>query len=384
MTQQIKIQAFPSLDLRKKGRQSSDEDPVLEGQKTQLYASGRAALFHAVKSLNLLPGSVILLPSFNCGVEVEAVLRAGCKVDFFRIKDDLSMDVDDINEKICSSTKAIVVIHYFGFPQDLTELKVVCRRRDIVLLEDCAHALYSQNESGKWLGTEGDIGLFSMRKTFFMPNGGAVRLNRKGFVSPPKGKSFFNLDLLKVTIKSILEKEKTRGGIAADVSSALLALNEKNNSKTDSSEVTGSDESKRWYYDVPSLGYENDISAISILCSGRDYYQEIIARRRKNYLLLKNFLDGHCGHDPVFAELPDGTCPLCLPLFVSQSDEVAAKMMKKGVVPYIFGRHPHPLVNADIFQEVTSLSGTIIGLPIHQQLADKDMENVADVFIHSL
>ena len=80
MNHKKNIQAFPSLDMRNLFRLPVHRDPVLSGKRIRFYASGRAALFHTVKSLSLPTGSVVLLPAYNCGVEAEAVLRAGYKV----------------------------------------------------------------------------------------------------------------------------------------------------------------------------------------------------------------------------------------------------------------------------------------------------------------
>lgn len=378
------IQAFPSLNVRKLFTRRTHDDPILAGTRIRFYASGRAALFHAVKSLSLPAGSVILLPAYNCGVEVEAVLRAGCAVDFFRINNDLTMDLKHIAEKITLRTKAIVVPHYFGFPQNIPGLKGLTRSRsDIVLIEDCAHALYSQNSNGAWLGTEGDFGLFSMRKTVSMPNGGAVMVNGSSIAIPDRGKSYFNLTLLKEPIKSILEYEKNRTGDGFNISGELLAFYKKYISRPDGSGESHADEDPRWYYDVPSLDYENDISAVSRFCSGREDCREIIACRRENYEFLKDNITAYSTEDYLLPELPAGTCPLCLPLFVKQRDTVASRMTANGVFPYIFGRHPHPLVQTDKFPGLNHLTSSSIGLPIHQQLSQEDIETVADTFIRS-
>ena len=70
-----------------------------------LYASGRAALYHGIQSLDLPVGSHILLPSFHCGVEVEAVIRAGYHVEFYNIKRDLSIDITDVLNRLNKKLK---------------------------------------------------------------------------------------------------------------------------------------------------------------------------------------------------------------------------------------------------------------------------------------
>ena len=378
------IQTFPSLDLKRVLSLSLDDDPVLNRESVRFYASGRAALFHIVKNLALPAGSTILLPSYHCGVEVEAVLRAGCKVEFYRVTRDLHVDLQHLCQKITATTRGVVIAHFYGFSQKLSEIKDLCCRRGIVLIEDCAHALYSQNQQGNWLGTEGDWGLFSMRKTVFMPNGGAVRVNRKGLALPDKGKNYFNLSLLKTTLRSVLEHQASKQGKIPDFSRWLLERHHRQSAQTDSSPGTGPDEDKRWYYDVPTLAYEHGISAVSLVCTCNEQFQTIIARRRKNYQALETLLQPRLGDRFVFPELPNGVCPLCFPLFVTQRDAVAASMADNGVVPFIFANLPHPLLDEGEFPELKTFADEIIGLPIHQQLTEQDMAVVADALFRSL
>ncbi len=370
------IQAFPALDLHQLFSASRDSDPLLSGDRVRRYASGRAGLFHIIKSLALSAGSIILLPDYHCGVEVEAILRAGCKVDFYRVETDLSIDLDNLSKKITANTRGILAVHFFGFPQELSDLRQICRRRDIVLIEDCAHALYSQDEQGCWLGTKADYGLFSMRKTVFMPNGGAVRVNRKGFVLPDKGKRYFDLSILKSTVKSALENETRKPGVLADVSQRLLDLYH-HHTGISAAASDNPDDDQRWYYDVAAYGYEHDISAISLACASGMPFQNIIIQRRENYAALEKLLAPRFGGQFVFPALAPGVCPLCFPLFVDQRDELALRMTANNVLPFVFGRLPHPLLQEAVVPEPKALAGNIIGLPVHQQLTEQDMSVVA-------
>ncbi|MDD2499231.1 MAG: DegT/DnrJ/EryC1/StrS family aminotransferase [Geobacter sp.] len=383
MKRQKLIQAFPALDLRQVFTHARQDDPILSQNTVRLYASGRAGLFHSIKSLAFPPESVILVPAYHCGVEVEAVLRAGCKVDFYRIQKDLSIDLDSIRKKITPHTKGILAVHYFGFPQELCNLKQICQRRDLVLIEDCAHALYSKNEQGDWLGTKGDYGIFSMRKTVFMPNGGAVRVNRNGFVLPDKGKRYCDLSILKSTIKSALEHEACMTGSLADFSQYLLDMHQQQAQRTDASGDTA-DDHQRWYYDVAAFDYAHSISAVSRAC-GRDLqFSEVIARRRANYESLEKLLSPCLADQFVIPKLAQGVCPLCFPLFVNQRDKIAATLTARKVIPFVFGRHHHPLLDTAAFPESRFLADSILGLPVHQQLTELDMSLVAERVCTSL
>lgn len=374
------IKSFPALDLRRLLGRRPAADPLLGRERVRFYSSGRAALYHIVKSLDGGTRDTFLLPAYHCGVEVEAVLRAGKNVDFYRIKRNLGVDLEHLRSRIDSRTRGIVVAHYFGFPQEMAPLAELCRQRGIMLIEDCAHALYSQDAAGAWLGTGGDFALFSMRKTSFLPNGGAVLVNGSELPLPAQGKSYADFSLYKSTIKAVLEHEMSRqGGVARLCRLILDSYGRRGEQSVDSGPAAEIDD-RRWYYDVPMYHYENDIARISLLLAGLDDIRSIIDRRRENYRRLAALLAARFRTQFVFPELPAGVCPLCFPLFVPQRDQVVAEMAARGVEPFVFGRLLHPLIADDQFPEAHYLADSIVGLPLHQQLGRQEMERVAAVF----
>ena len=138
-------------------------------------------LFRA--SLLTLPaGSIVWMPSFHCGVEVEAAIRAGFNVDFYRIAPDLSCDLDYLDRKLQERPGPVLVIHYFGFPQPaIAELAALCERRGVLLIEDCAHALFSRGPE-RSLGEYAPLAVFSLRKTLPLLEGGAYRWNQSDWL----------------------------------------------------------------------------------------------------------------------------------------------------------------------------------------------------------
>jgi dTDP-4-amino-4,6-dideoxygalactose transaminase len=77
------------------------------------------------------------------------------------------------------SIKAIVIIHYFGIPQDIDKLTAICRQKNIFILEDCVHGLFSKYDDGLPIGSKGDISFFSLPKFLPVPDGGLFFLNNK-------------------------------------------------------------------------------------------------------------------------------------------------------------------------------------------------------------
>src|SRR5262245_3317846 len=101
----------------------------------------RNALYHGLRLLGLGPGDRVLVPAFHCSSLVEPILSCGASVDFYNIQRDCSPDFGDLETQIVGTTRAILVIHYFGFPGPIQRFRDLCDERGLALIEDCAHVL---------------------------------------------------------------------------------------------------------------------------------------------------------------------------------------------------------------------------------------------------
>jgi dTDP-4-amino-4,6-dideoxygalactose transaminase len=120
-------------------------------------SSATHALELAMQLLDLHGGEVIV-PSFTFPSVGSAILRAGGAIRFCEVRlPDLNVDLDHARELIGPSTRAVVVTHYAGHPQDLEELPVP-------VVEDAAHALGGET-GGRPCGTVGAFGCFSFHAT---------------------------------------------------------------------------------------------------------------------------------------------------------------------------------------------------------------------------
>ena len=84
--------------------------------------------------------------------------------------DDFLMDPASVEKKITKRTKAIWVTHLWGFPAQVDRLRKIADRHAILLLEDCAHAMFVKYR-GKYLGTRGHIGTYSFNMGKQLPTG---------------------------------------------------------------------------------------------------------------------------------------------------------------------------------------------------------------------
>ena len=75
-----------------------------------------------------------------------------------------NITVENIEAKITERTKAILIVHFAGRPCDMPKIRSVADRYNLILIEDCAHAIETQI-SGSHVGTFGDFAAFSFYST---------------------------------------------------------------------------------------------------------------------------------------------------------------------------------------------------------------------------
>lgn len=138
------------------------------------YALGRTALTVGLRMLGLKSGDVLLAPDYLCDVVWHGAARAGVIVAPFPLSDDLT-PVWSVVESLAAQTgaRALLMVHYFGQPQDVERHRALCADRKLFLVEDNAHG-YGGTLHGKMMGTLGDIGIASPRKIIGTRSGGLL------------------------------------------------------------------------------------------------------------------------------------------------------------------------------------------------------------------
>lgn len=154
------------------------------GQKFGLTAplamsSGTAALHCALTLADVGVGDEVISTPMTAEPTNTSILYCGAKVVWADI-DQVSgnMDPDSVRERITSRTKAILCVHYAGYPVRLAELRKIADENGIPLIEDCAHALGARYD-GKNIGTIGNYGIYSFQAIKHMTtiDGGMLALS---------------------------------------------------------------------------------------------------------------------------------------------------------------------------------------------------------------
>ncbi len=147
------------------------------GVQSLAVANGTAALHMALLALDIEPEDEVIIPALTFVADANSVKLVGAKpvlADCANL-DDWNMSVESIERCITPKTKAVMVVHYAGYPCDMPAIVELCRKRGLKLIEDVAHAP-GATVGGRSCGTWGDIGCYSFfsNKNLSIGEGGMV------------------------------------------------------------------------------------------------------------------------------------------------------------------------------------------------------------------
>jgi perosamine synthetase len=126
------------------------------------YCNGTSALHAAMWACGVGAGDEIICPSITYWASCTAALSLGAAVNFADIDSEtLCIDPKDIEHRIGPKTKAIMVVHYAGYPADMDTIMEIAKRHNVKVIEDASHS-HGSMYKGSHTGTLGDIAGMSM------------------------------------------------------------------------------------------------------------------------------------------------------------------------------------------------------------------------------
>jgi dTDP-4-amino-4,6-dideoxygalactose transaminase len=135
-------------------------------------ANGTAALHLALLAVGCGPGDEVVVPSLNFVAAANTIKHTGAEPVFCDIVglEDLNLDPADVEAAVSQETKAMIILHYAGFPCDMAALDEIAKRHGIAVVEDAAHAP-GASLGGRMCGTLGNVGCFSFFANKNLPVG---------------------------------------------------------------------------------------------------------------------------------------------------------------------------------------------------------------------
>jgi dTDP-4-amino-4,6-dideoxygalactose transaminase len=142
-------------------------------------SSGTAALHLALLAAGVGPGDEVIAPAFTFVASASAARFVGAEPVLCDVKSAVDFNIDpvDVERRITPRTRAVVAVHFCGYPADVLELRELCDERGLILIEDCAQAIGAVlDDAGRQVGTVGELGTFSFfsKKQLCVGEGGMV------------------------------------------------------------------------------------------------------------------------------------------------------------------------------------------------------------------
>ena len=145
--------------------------------------SGTAAIKIALKALGVKPGDEVITQAFNFIATIEAILDLNAKPIMVNVNKTLNMDPVELEKAITKKTKVVIPVHMLGVSCEMTEIKKICKRNNLKILEDNCESIGGKYK-GKYLGSLSDIGVLSLDfgKIITSGEGGLIIGNNKKYM----------------------------------------------------------------------------------------------------------------------------------------------------------------------------------------------------------
>lgn len=308
-------------------------------------ASGRACL-KAIITAEELAGKTVLLPAYLCDSVLLPFKEKKVKMIFYRVNHQLIIDRDDLFEKIKKEKPdAVVIIHYFGWIQPRVETIIKRMRKqrpNCVVIEDLVQSYLTSYQP------RGDYWFNSYRKFLPVADGAFVAGKKK--IGQPAESAASGVRLMAMLLKNM--------PCMKQVAWRLFRNHEQR-------EV--------------NRGIRS-MSRFSRYIIKRVDEEAVKNIRRNNYQHLALLFAKEAGKEtdiPVlFPKLPDGVCPLGLPIIVKNRDAVQQRLIRKKIYCPVHWDLPAD-INKKKFPVSHAVSEHILTIPIDQRYTKEDMEWIA-------
>jgi hypothetical protein len=331
--------------------------------------TGRTAVKWALNAIK--PSRPFLLPGYLCAGLLQPFKELNVAVAYYRIREDLSIDLDDLSRQVETvRPSGVLFINYFGFPVGREAANVLRRLAGRCwVIEDCAHGSLIETPRPV-VGRIGHFIVTSFRKYFPVPDGGLL-INRRGLPFPElpaatAADGFVRRRLL----GKLLRQEAVSNGGSPELEQSFLTL-----------------------FSLAERELDMATPMLSMSMTSRRMVESMevksaMEKRRKNFRFLlgrfKNSASLRSLASPIYSRLPAGVSPLLFPIRVKggRRDALRRALAVKRIYCPVHWPLPRE-VKASWSPELRRLSGDILGLPVDQRYGRKSMESLVDRFLRA-
>jgi perosamine synthetase len=365
-----RVPLLPTL-LRRAG--APENGPGFEvvgaGSPQCTYTRGRYALHDAFRLCGVGPAGGLLAPAYHCRTMIDPAIALGAPVLLYpldeRLRPDLSA-LERVMDAAAQPVRALLLTHYFGFPQATAPIKALCERRGIVLIEDGSHALFNRRGAGR-IGLAGRYVTASPYKLFPCEEGGLL-VAREGAVLPQTHAAGMRAEV-KVLVDAVQRAWlQRRSGVSVpdveDLDAELKALGEA--PMPLGAQHHRSLDGPSGHYDPREHGLAaaHTSGALRRLCD----VDQLAARRRFNYRRWVDAVRALPDCRALFEDLPEDCVPYMFPLLLGGSQARFHLLKRLGVPIWRWD---------DMAASDCAVSARyrlqLLHLPCHQSLSEGEM-----------
>lgn len=330
------------------------------------YSRGLWALSEGIKSLQRKQRKekiVIWIPNYFCNESLYGVRQLSVKIVFYPISENLEPNWHILEENIIKyePPDIFLLVHYFGFPNNLKKTKEFCKKNKIDLIEDAAHVLFPSHG----IGESGKVVIYSPRKVLALPEGGLLVVCKEleNYIRRASSTTIKKETIIWL-IKKFIQKTMINLNISWHTFWKIKKIKHLENDHLDF-----------------LLSQNYSLFSYRLLCIIQSKFDKIVQERRENYKILQSEITDDNIY-PLFPCLPEHVCPYVFPIIVKNNrDLIIERLLKKGIPVYSWPDFPPEVLknNEEVNIEAKWLGEHIILFPIHQSLSEKQMRYIVKV-----
>jgi perosamine synthetase len=308
--------------------------------------SGTSAIHLALRLLDLPKKSEVITTALTFVATNHPILYEGLKPVFADIDPETgNLSVEAVADRITERTRALMLVHYGGYPCDLDEFYALAHDRGIAVIEDCAHAC-GATYKGRRIGSQGDLHAFSFHPTKNLPTGDGGAL----------------------TVRSADDDRRLRR-------LRWLGIDKDTYRRAE-------EDSDQWEYEVTEVGFKyhmNDITA-AIALHQLPLVDEGNARRASIAAQYRAGLSRIPGVRLLRDESDRVSSFHLFPILAERRDQLIAKLREADIEAGMHYRRndEYPMYECHDLPQTEGFWRRVVTLPMHLQLSDEQVSYVID------
>jgi len=279
------------------------------------FAHARTALKSGLTFLGCKPGDRILVPEYICDALIHPIRHLDIIPVYYPVDDQFKPLWECLSQLVFpKACRAIVMVHYFGQPQDILRFQRFSKKHNLFLIEDNAHGFGGRN-SGRLLGTFGDIGIVSPRKLLNTKYGGQLYVSDT-LQSTPENLKKKHQNIAYWAVKNLLSSCPTIRKSLFRYFGRIPNFHDATSFKEPEVKDGAADWFSSWIIDRVS----NNISL------------DRIAKKQRQKWVSINYIIKEMGGEPAFAQVSEQSSPWAFPFYTNNEKQ------REKIINYLFSK----------------------------------------------